>query len=224
VTITLTDEGFEHLEEVVDVVFQYIRMLKQVGIQRWVFDEVAKVNQIDFQFMETKGPDALVLHCVGNMLVRRARLATWSTLHSRLTAAVVDRVASQWHPDELAVAAPNSLREFNEELLNELFSYLVPTNLLYERHSPRSLSSLEPKVHLQHHTPIGCSWRASTLRARPTEPSSTMARRIVSRRSRASRSSVGRTMDLRSKAPRSSTCRSPTSFCLTSSDCVRRQM
>jgi hypothetical protein len=44
-------------------------MLHSEGIKKWIFDEVALVAKTDFQFMETKGPDSLALHCVGNMLV-----------------------------------------------------------------------------------------------------------------------------------------------------------
>ncbi|CAG8509238.1 15851_t:CDS:10, partial [Racocetra persica] len=56
VSIDLTESGVDHYKEVVKVVFQYIKMLKQIGIQEWCFREVQSLAEISFRFKEKSAP------------------------------------------------------------------------------------------------------------------------------------------------------------------------
>ncbi|CAK9155611.1 unnamed protein product [Ilex paraguariensis] len=40
VVIDLTDAGHEHVEDIVGLLFEYIRLLQQSGVCKWIFDEV----------------------------------------------------------------------------------------------------------------------------------------------------------------------------------------
>ena len=40
IQVDLTEEGLNHYEDVVKVVFQYIDTLKREGVKKWIFDEV----------------------------------------------------------------------------------------------------------------------------------------------------------------------------------------
>ncbi|RLN96429.1 hypothetical protein BBJ28_00002960 [Nothophytophthora sp. Chile5] len=52
VTMKLTLEGISHWEEIVHVVFEYLRMLRENGCPEWVFDELAALADISFRFQE----------------------------------------------------------------------------------------------------------------------------------------------------------------------------
>jgi insulysin len=52
IKISLTEEGFENYEKVVAFVFEYVKMLQRQGVQRWVFEEQARIQQIAFQFKD----------------------------------------------------------------------------------------------------------------------------------------------------------------------------
>ncbi len=48
--MTLTDKGLEQRDQVVAAIFAYINLLKQKGIQKSYFDEIAKVLKLSFQY------------------------------------------------------------------------------------------------------------------------------------------------------------------------------
>ncbi|MQL49652.1 MULTISPECIES: pitrilysin [Photorhabdus] len=48
--VTLTDKGLEQRDQVVAAIFAYINLLKQKGIQKSYFDEIAKVLKLSFQY------------------------------------------------------------------------------------------------------------------------------------------------------------------------------
>lgn len=52
--ITLTKAGLDgqHWKNVVALVFQYLRMIRDHGIQKWRFDEVKQLAEIEFRFAE----------------------------------------------------------------------------------------------------------------------------------------------------------------------------
>lgn len=52
VDITLTRQGLENVNKVIEAVFTYINILKQRGIQDYIFDEVKRVGEINFEFAE----------------------------------------------------------------------------------------------------------------------------------------------------------------------------
>jgi secreted Zn-dependent insulinase-like peptidase len=56
VSITLTDLGLERWQDVVTVVFQYIAMLKAVGPQEWVFQELRDASLMEYNFGQEAEP------------------------------------------------------------------------------------------------------------------------------------------------------------------------
>lgn len=59
-TITLTNKGVDHVDDIVKMVFQYIQMLKLDGIPKRIFDEEACLGEISFRFHEREEPLTLV--------------------------------------------------------------------------------------------------------------------------------------------------------------------
>jgi insulysin len=52
VSIKLTKKGEANIEKILSHVFSYINMLKQKGVQKWIFDEIKLVRELQFQFLE----------------------------------------------------------------------------------------------------------------------------------------------------------------------------
>ncbi|XP_063992103.1 nardilysin-like [Diachasmimorpha longicaudata] len=50
--VTLTDEGHAHLKEVLDAIFSYITMMRRLGPQRWIFDEIKMIEETNFKFVD----------------------------------------------------------------------------------------------------------------------------------------------------------------------------
>mmetsp|Transcript_29866 Transcript_29866/g.74068 ORF Transcript_29866/g.74068 Transcript_29866/m.74068 type:complete len:953 (+) Transcript_29866:90-2948(+) len=54
-TIKLTDEGFERIDEVISLFFQYVEMLRRTGPQEWSWLENKALRGIEFRFKEEEG-------------------------------------------------------------------------------------------------------------------------------------------------------------------------
>ncbi|CAG8531352.1 10171_t:CDS:10, partial [Cetraspora pellucida] len=93
ISIELTEEGLAHYEETVEICFQYIEMLKQVGVQEQVFREVQSIASIDFRFQEKYSPSYYT-----------SRLAVYM---------------QRPYPRELILCGSHLFREYNPELILE---------------------------------------------------------------------------------------------------------
>eukprot|EP00927_Polykrikos_kofoidii_P045069 TRINITY_DN3892_c0_g2_i1.p1 TRINITY_DN3892_c0_g2~~TRINITY_DN3892_c0_g2_i1.p1 ORF type:complete len:983 (+),score=151.68 TRINITY_DN3892_c0_g2_i1:148-3096(+) len=56
VVFELTDEGLEHIEEIGIHLFAFIGMLQKSRPERWIFDELSKLAEIQFKFEEDSHP------------------------------------------------------------------------------------------------------------------------------------------------------------------------
>ena len=52
ISIKLTEEGLKVYGEVVEVVFQYLSLIRESSPQKWIFDEVKGMSEVDFKFQE----------------------------------------------------------------------------------------------------------------------------------------------------------------------------
>lgn len=67
VSITLTDEGYRHFYEVTHIVFQYLKMLQQMGPQQRIFEEIQKIEANEFHYQEETDPIENVENICENM-------------------------------------------------------------------------------------------------------------------------------------------------------------
>lgn len=56
VTVDLTEEGMKHIDDIVELVFQYLTMLKTQGPQKWVQDENRDIGNMLFRFKDKESP------------------------------------------------------------------------------------------------------------------------------------------------------------------------
>ena len=55
ISITLTDEGLNKVDEVINMVFQYINLIIENGVSKIIFKELQNINDSKFNFLEKSG-------------------------------------------------------------------------------------------------------------------------------------------------------------------------
>jgi len=67
ITITLTKEGYDNIDKVVQAVFSYLDMMKDQGPNERIYKEIQKIEDLDFAFHEEKQPSENVENLCENM-------------------------------------------------------------------------------------------------------------------------------------------------------------
>ena len=101
VSIELTEDGIDHVTEVVGLVFQYIHIMREATPQKWIWDEMKTINDINFRFLAKSSPASYV-----------------STLASSMDA---------YAPEDI-VCGRYLTREYDEKLIGDLMASLSPHN------------------------------------------------------------------------------------------------
>ncbi|WP_415887144.1 insulinase family protein [Neptuniibacter sp. QD37_6] len=103
VSMRLTEQGLEQYQQVIQMVFQYVELLKQSGIQKALFDEEKQLSNIRFTFQEQSEP----IHMVSG-LTRQM----------------------QFFPTEKVISANYIFNEFKPELIKQYLDQIKPENML----------------------------------------------------------------------------------------------
>lgn len=103
ISIGLTERGLENTDAITSALFQSIALIKQQGIQKWRFDELAQLGQLRFEFQESGNNIVYVTH-----------------LSSRLKKV----------PSHQLLSAPYQMTHFKPLLIAEYLQALEPNNML----------------------------------------------------------------------------------------------
>ncbi|KAJ6645539.1 Insulin-degrading enzyme [Pseudolycoriella hygida] len=101
VSVDLTQEGFDNVNEIIKIIFQYINMLKTNEPKRWIFDEYCNLSEAQFRFKCKETPIGLVTTVVHSM---------------------------QLYPMNEVLTAPFLISEFRPDLIKDLEQQLTPKN------------------------------------------------------------------------------------------------
>lgn len=63
----LTQEGLDHVDEIIQSLFQTLNLIATQGLQAWRYQEKRAVLESAFRFQETQRPLDMVSHLVVNM-------------------------------------------------------------------------------------------------------------------------------------------------------------
>ncbi|XP_067656756.1 insulin-degrading enzyme-like [Haliotis asinina] len=102
VKVDLTEDGLEHTEDLVTLVYQYIHLLQKEGVHQWIHDECKKLKTLRFQFKDKETPNSYV-----TSLARDNHIYTI----------------------EEALSGPYLLSEFRPDLIQMLLNKLTPENM-----------------------------------------------------------------------------------------------
>ncbi|PRQ34785.1 putative insulysin [Rosa chinensis] len=100
--IYLTDSGLEKIFEIIGFVYQYIKLLRQVSPQKWIFQELQDIQNICFRFVEEQPQDDYASELAGNLLL---------------------------YPAEHVISAQCVYEIWDEELIEYVLSFFRPDNM-----------------------------------------------------------------------------------------------
>lgn len=102
ISIKLTEEGLKVYREVVEVVFQYLSLIKESPPQNWIVDEVKGMSEVDFKFQEKSTASSFVK-------------TVCSTMQKPL-------------PREWLLSATDLIRKFDGDAISAALGYLKADN------------------------------------------------------------------------------------------------
>lgn len=114
---SLTKTGLKHVDEIIQALFQTIRLVAEEGLAKWRYLEKRAVLESAFQFQETARSMDLVSHLVINM---------------------------QHYDSEDIIYGDYVMQEYDEALLRSLLTYFTPENLRATLITKRANTSTMP--------------------------------------------------------------------------------
>ncbi|AJR07848.1 insulinase family protein [Photobacterium gaetbulicola] len=102
VSLNLTPKGLEHIDEIVNTVFQYIELIRQQGLDEWRFTEKKSVLDMAFRYQEKSRPLDTVSYLVMNLL--------------------------HYAPDDI-IYGDYMMTEYDEALISSFLEQLTPDNM-----------------------------------------------------------------------------------------------
>ncbi|KFD65259.1 hypothetical protein M514_00656 [Trichuris suis] len=103
VDLDLTEAGLEHVEEIVQLVFEGINLIRTRGVEEWIHRECEKLGNIEFRFKDKEKPSKLTTSLASDM---------------------------HHYPIEEVLFAPYRMDEFRPDLVYKLLEKMVPENML----------------------------------------------------------------------------------------------
>ncbi|XP_045464651.1 insulin-degrading enzyme [Harmonia axyridis] len=115
IAVDLTEEGMNHTDEIIKLVFQYINMLKHNGPLKWVHEENKNIGEMTFRFKDKESPRGYI-----SSLVHYLQDYPMEDILS------CNLIITEWKPEEIEEIwkdlVPSKIRvaivakKFNEEL------------------------------------------------------------------------------------------------------------
>lgn len=102
VDVDLTEEGIEHLDDIVTLTYQYVNLLRKAGPQEWIFKECQDLSAMTFRFKDKEKPRNYVSGLSGS-------------LHD--------------FPMTETLSGPYLLTEFRPDLINMILEKITPDNM-----------------------------------------------------------------------------------------------
>ncbi|WP_227545891.1 insulinase family protein [Marinobacter fonticola] len=119
VSMSLTPKGLEQWRQVVDLTFDYIRMIREDGIKQRYFEEIQQVSDIAFRFQEASEP----IHKVSRLAMQMQHVA----------------------PEDI-LQAPWMMETYTPEKYRQVLDRLTPDSVLITLLSPESLPESAPRT------------------------------------------------------------------------------
>ncbi|KAL6559607.1 hypothetical protein OROGR_004724 [Orobanche gracilis] len=101
-SIRLTDSGVEKIFEIIGVVYQYLKLLRQGSPKEWIFKELQDIAHMEFRFAEDQPQDDYAAELAGNLLV---------------------------YPPEHAIYGDYAYEIWDEKMIKYLFEFFRPRNM-----------------------------------------------------------------------------------------------
>ncbi|TRY82894.1 hypothetical protein DNTS_001530 [Danionella cerebrum] len=110
ISITLSDEGFHNVFQVIHVLFQYLKMIRFAGPLQRIYEEIQKIQANEFHYQEQTEPIEFVANMCDNM---------------------------QLYPKEHFLCGDQLMFEYDPEVISAALSLLTPTTANFLVLSPQ---------------------------------------------------------------------------------------
>lgn len=117
-SVQLTQTGLENWQDVAGLAFEYLQLIADQGLEEWRYDELADINEVNFEFAEKVNPAATV-----------QRLA------ERLSV----------YPADDVLRGPYQLTDFDDDTLRDWLGYLQPDNALVVLMHPQAADKVRSR-------------------------------------------------------------------------------
>ncbi|KAK8509942.1 hypothetical protein V6N13_118488 [Hibiscus sabdariffa] len=101
-SIHLTDCGLEKIFDIIGYVYQYLKLLRQLSPQEWIFKELQDMGNMDFRFAEEEPQDDYAAELAENLLV---------------------------YPTEHVIYGDYVFELWDEELIKKILGFFTPRNM-----------------------------------------------------------------------------------------------
>ncbi|KAK0597364.1 hypothetical protein LWI29_024553 [Acer saccharum] len=115
-SIHLTDSGLEKIFDIIGYVYQYLKLLRQVSPQEWIFKELQDIANMEFRFAEEQPQDDYAAELAENLLV---------------------------YPAEHVIYGDYVYKVWDEEMINYVLGFFKPENMRIDVVSKTSIKSQE---------------------------------------------------------------------------------
>jgi insulysin len=109
VSIELSREGLDHINEIVDIIYAYLALIKDHGVSQELAQELTVLGDLAFRFKDKEDPFTFVSSLASNM---------------------------QIYPPEYVLNGSRISDQYNPELIQEVLAELNPENMLIGVYSP----------------------------------------------------------------------------------------
>ncbi|XP_022732672.1 nardilysin-like isoform X2 [Durio zibethinus] len=101
-SIHLTDSGLEKIFDIIGYVYQYLKLLRQLSPQEWIFKELQDMGNLDFRFAEEEPQDDYAAELAENLLV---------------------------YPPEHVIYGDYVFEFWDEEMIRKILGFFIPENM-----------------------------------------------------------------------------------------------
>lgn len=106
--INLTRAGLKHTNEIINIVFQYIRLLQDIEIQQWIYQEQSRMASLQFRYQEQHDASSTVTGLARNM---------------------------HYYAPQDVLRGPYVMEQYKPELTKQLLNQLRPERVLVALHT-----------------------------------------------------------------------------------------
>ncbi|KAA8543659.1 hypothetical protein F0562_021595 [Nyssa sinensis] len=101
-SIHLTDSGLEKIFEIIGFIYQYLKLLRQVSPQEWIFKELQDIGNMEFRFAEEQPQDDYAAELSENLLV---------------------------YPPEHIIYGDYAYKVWDDEMIKHVLGFFTPDNM-----------------------------------------------------------------------------------------------
>ncbi|KAI4457948.1 nardilysin [Holotrichia oblita] len=104
ISVDLTEEGIKHIDDIVKLIFQYIRMLKESGPLPWVHEEQRDILAMGFRFKDKESPRSYIVslaYSLQNYPLEEVLHALYSLSDWRPD--IIEKLLNDFNPDNIRI-------------------------------------------------------------------------------------------------------------------------